>query len=342
MTLTRRRYLSGAVTSGAVAGLSGCLDTFGGNTPDEITLAYVPIYPNMQHFVMEDAGYYDEIPVPVNVERFESRPAVVQAFAGDEVDAAIFGVTPSMVLADQGKEAHVLAANSRNGFKVVGTQRLAGLYDDHGADAFSAFEDGAGRQPRIGAPPNGSVPDVVLRFWIEEVLGFDNLLEPIEKSQLPPARVPQAIEGGDIDGAIIQEPFATIITERDGFAELEWSGKILPDHPVTVAFVHDRVIDGAPEVARSLVEQHARATNLANEESDVAADHAAEVIGKGVGADLAEAAMESAASDFVSDPELVADGVDRMAEYVESLGNTDEVVGADEIIDRSVYADAVG
>jgi len=341
MALPRRRYLAGVATASTVTGFSGCLDQFGGDALEELTLAYVPIYPNVQHFVMADAGYYEELPVSVGIERFESGPAVVQAFAGDEVDAAIFGVTPSMVLVDQGKEARVLAANSRNGFKVVGTEVLAGLYDEDGRDTFGAFESETGRKPRIGAPPDGSVPDVVLRFWIEEALGFDDLLGPVQKSQLPPARVPQAMEAGDLDGAIIQEPFATIITERDGFAELEWSGEILPDHPVTVALVHDRVTDGAPEVARSLVEQHARATDLSNDQPDVAAEHAAEVIGEGVDVDLARSAMESAASDFVSDPAVVADGIDEMAEYVASLGNTDEVVGSEQLIDRSVYADVV-
>jgi len=105
MTLTRRQYIASAGTTTAGLGLSGCLDSFGGDSLDNLTIAYVPIYPNMQHFIMEDAGYYDEVPTEVAIERFDSGPAVVQAFAGDEVDAAIFGITPSMVLADQGKRA---------------------------------------------------------------------------------------------------------------------------------------------------------------------------------------------------------------------------------------------
>ncbi|WP_440766514.1 ABC transporter substrate-binding protein [Natronorubrum sp. DTA7] len=341
MPQTRRQYLASAGATTAALGLSGCLSSFEGDDREDLTLAYVPIYPNMQHFVMEDAGYYNEIPIEVTIERFNSGPAVVQAFASDEVDAAIFGITPSMVLVDQGKDASVLAANSQNGFKIVGTTQLASLYDEHGGDAFVQFEDETGRQPQIGAPPDGSVPDVVLRFWIEERLGFDELLGPIRKSQLPPARVPQAIESGELDGAIIQEPFATIITETDGFEALAWSGEIMTDHPVTVLFVHDRVTDGESAVARALVEQHARATELANNQPDVAAEHAASVIGDGVDVTLAREAIESAASDFISDPTVIADQSDQMAEYVASLGNTDEVVGADRLINRTVYENVV-
>lgn len=341
MHSTRRQYLVGVGAATTTSGLSGCLDVFGGTELEELTLAYVPIYPNMQHFIMEDAGYYAELPIDVGIERFDSGPAVVQAFASDEVDAAIFGITPAMVLADQGKNAAILAVNSRNGFKIVGTTQLASLYDDHGADAFAQFEAETGRQPQIGAPPDGSVPDIVLRFWIEEVLGFEELLEPIEKSQLPPARVPQAMEGGDLDGAIIQEPFATIITDRTDFDALEWSGDLMTDHPVTVLFVHDRVTSGNADIARTLVEQHIRATTLANEQPDVAAEHAATIIGDGVEVPLAQEAMESTASDFISDPAVVAAQTDRMAEYVASLGNTDAVVDADQLIDRTVYEHVV-
>lgn len=340
MRPNRRTVLATGSTVATIPGLVGCLSRSGSDSLEELTVAYVPIYPNVQHFVMEDAAYYDELPVPVVVERFSDGPAVVQAFAGDEVDVAFFGITPAMVLIDRGKRARVLAANSRNGFKIVGTAELAERYDASGSDPFERFEAAEGKRPIIGAPTDGSVPDVVLRFWVEEELGYDDLRTPIEKSQLPPARVPQAMERGDLDGAIVQEPFATIVADSDGFRELTWSGAILPDHPVTATLVHDRVTEGEPDVARALVEQHVRATRLAIENPDTAADHAANVIGDGVSRRLAREAMESDASDFVSDPTAVTERTNVMAEYVAALGNTDTVVSADRLFDPSVY-DAV-
>jgi NitT/TauT family transport system substrate-binding protein len=44
---------------------------------------------------------YDDIPVPVETERFSSGPSVVKAFASDEIDLVLFGITPSMVLVDK-------------------------------------------------------------------------------------------------------------------------------------------------------------------------------------------------------------------------------------------------
>jgi ABC-type nitrate/sulfonate/bicarbonate transport system substrate-binding protein len=85
---------------------------------DQLTVAYVPIYPNMHHYVMREEGYYDALSADVTVERFSDGPSVVKAFASDEVDIALFGITPAMVLVSKGKQASVVAANSRNGFRV--------------------------------------------------------------------------------------------------------------------------------------------------------------------------------------------------------------------------------
>ena len=110
--VSRRRLLQTGATTIATAGIAGCLGQ-GGASLDSVTVAYVPIYPNMQHYVMEQEGYYEDVPVDVTIERFSSGPSVVKAFASGDIDVALFGITPAMVLVDRGADAGVLAANSR-------------------------------------------------------------------------------------------------------------------------------------------------------------------------------------------------------------------------------------
>ena len=43
----------------------------------------------MQHFVMQEEGYYDELSVDVTVERFSNGPSLVKAFASGDTDVAI-------------------------------------------------------------------------------------------------------------------------------------------------------------------------------------------------------------------------------------------------------------
>ena len=333
--ITRRRLLQTAGASTIAATVSGCLGR-GAGSLDSLTVAYVPIYPNMQHYVMEREGYYDGVPAEVTVERFSSGPSVVTAFASGDVDVALFGITPAMVLADRGTQAGVLAANSRNGFKIMGTDEVVDLYEQEGASAFERFEEENGRKIRFGTPPDGSVPDIVLRYWIQEALDAGEMDTLIDKSTIPPANAVQTIQSGDIDATIIQEPFATIIGREGGYGELAWSGNVLENHPVTVLFANQQVID-ASEIAQSLVEQHTAATEFTANSPAAAASHAASVIGSGVSEDLAEAAIESRAADFVSDPHAITDQTATMGEFVANVGNIDEPVPTEELFAFGPY-----
>ena len=334
--ISRRRLLQKAgATTIAATGIAGCLGQ-GGASLDSVTVAYVPIYPNMQHFVMQEEGYYDELSVDVTVERFSNGPSLVKAFASGDIDVAIGGVTPAMVLVDRGANATVLTANGRNAFKVMATTDIADLYEQVGSDTFEQFEAESGRKMRFGAPPDGSVPDVVLRYWIERDLGVGDFDTVVTKSKINPARSVQTIQAGDIDATMIMEPFATIIGRDERFTELEWSGSIFPGHPMTGLFVNQRVLE-ATEVAQSLVDAHIRATQFVNANPNTAAAHAASVIGSGVSVELAEAAMQSRAADFISDPRQIVDQTETMSEYVAEVGNIDEAVESDELFAFKPY-----
>jgi NitT/TauT family transport system substrate-binding protein len=290
----------------------------------------------MQHYVMEEKGYYDDIPADTTVERFSSGPSVVKAFASGDVNVALFGITPAMVLVDKGTNAGILAANSKNGFRIMGTTELVELYEEEGPAAFERFEQERGRKVRFGAPPDGSVPDIVLRYWIQEDLGIGNMESTINKSKVPPAKAVQTIQSGDIDATIIQEPFATIIGQDDGFGELDWTGTVLEDHPVTVLFANQQVLDD-DDVAQSLVDQHVAATEFTADSPDAAAGHAASVIGSGVSEELATAAMDSQASDFLSDPHAITDQAATMGEFVASVGNIEEQVATEDLFAFDPY-----
>ncbi|SDK10170.1 NitT/TauT family transport system substrate-binding protein [Halovenus aranensis] len=158
----------------------------------------------------------------------------------------------------------------------------------------------------------------------------------INKSKVPPAKAVQTIQSGDIDATIIQEPFATVIGQDDGFGELVWSGDILEDHPVTVLFANQHVLDDS-EVAQSLVEQHVAATEFTADSPDATAAHAASVIGSGVSEDLATAAMDSQASEFVSDPHAITDQTATMGEFVANVGNIEDPVATENLFAFDPY-----
>lgn len=334
--ISRRRLLQKAGASTvAAAGIAGCLGR-GTGSLDSVTVAYVPIYPNMQHFVMQEEGYYDELSVDVTVERFSNGPSLVKAFASGDIDVAVGGLTPAMVLVDKGTNARALTANGRNAFKVMATAEIAELYEQAGADAFEQFKTEQGRKMRFGAPPDGSVPDIVLRYWIERDLGIGEFESVVTKSKINPAKSVQTIQSGDIDATMIMEPFATIIGRDQTMAEVEWSGNIFPGHPMTGMFVNQRVRE-ATDVARSLVDAHVQATQFVGSNPTKAAAHAASVVGSGVSVELAEAAMQSQAADFISDPREIVEQTETMSEYVAEVGNIEEPIATGNLFAFAPY-----
>ena len=124
--------------------------------------------------------------------------------------------------------------------------------------------------------------------------------------------------------------------QDDGFGELAWSGTILDNHPVTVLFANQRVLDDS-DVAGSLIEQHIAATEFTADAPDAAAAHAASVIGSGVSEELATAAMDSRASDFFSDPHAITDQAATMGEFVANVGNIEEPVATEDLFAFDPY-----
>ena len=121
---TRRSFLAAAGGS-ATLGLAGCLGGDGGGL-DELTVAHMPIYPDLQWYVMEGEGYFSEIDAEVTGEEFTDGPAIVQAFGSGEIDVAMFGIVPAMIVIDNDIPAQVTAANIREPMGIRSEERRVG------------------------------------------------------------------------------------------------------------------------------------------------------------------------------------------------------------------------
>lgn len=330
-----RRDALKATGTAATLGLAGCL---GGGSADELSVAYMPIYPDMQHFVMDGEGYYDAIDAEVTTEQFSDGPSIVQAYATGDYDVALFGVVPAMVVIDKTGSAKVTAANIRNAMKMLARDEFAELFEEHGADAFGRWEEREGEKFTFGTFPPGSVPDIVLRYYLDAI-GVDPESDVNIESLGGSGPVRQALVAGRIDGTSIMEPVPTIVNERDaGYSEIAWAGDFMPGQPAAVTLMHDDLRENRPAVARSFLEQHVRATEFVNQNPDAAAAHASEAIGSEVlPVETAEAAMASKASDFISNPHLIEDGTATFAEYAHRLDKTDAALSTGDVFDYSLY-----
>lgn len=337
---TRRRYLQTAGGALGVAGLSAFAGCSGGSGGSEtLTVAYMPIYPDMQHFVMKEEGYYDALDADVEATEFSDGPSIVQAYATGDYDIALFGVVPAMVVIDKTGFAKVTAANIQNAMKILARDEFSSMFEQHGADAFGRWEEQNGEKFTFGTFPPGSVPDILLRYWLEQELGLEPSSAVNIESLGGAGPVRQALAAGKIDGTSIMEPVPTITAEKNmGYSSIAWAGDFMPGQPAAVTMMHDDLRANRPELARSFLEQHIKATTFTENNPDTAAKHASDVIGsEALPVEIARKAMDSKASDFISNPRKIESGTETFANYAHRLGKTAQELTVDQVFDYTLY-----
>jgi NitT/TauT family transport system substrate-binding protein len=331
---TRRTYLAGA-GGAALTGLAGCL---GGGSSDSLTVAYMPIYPDMQYFVMQEEGYLDELDVDVEGKQFSDGPSIVKAYASGEIDVAMFGIVPAMIVIDRGIDAKVVAANIEEAMGILAHEEFAAMWDpDDAAGSFEQWREQKGRKFKFGTFPEGSVPDILLRYWLSSEHGLDPSNDADIIGPGGASAVFQGLANEEFDGTSIMEPVPTKAAENDlPFEYIATAGEFMPGQPAAVTLMSDAVRE--TEAATQFVRQHRRATQFIRDDPTTTAEHASTVIGENtLPLDTAKRAMDSPLANFITDPHSIAEGTDIFAEYASDLGKTDQRLSMDQVFDYSVF-----
>ncbi|MBB3332700.1 NitT/TauT family transport system substrate-binding protein [Halomonas campaniensis] len=302
----------------------------------------MPILPVAQLFVMEGEGWTTEAGLELELTRFSSGPAMVQALASGELDVMYFGIGPAMVARANGVPIKVLAASIREQIGLVARGELAETFArvEDPAEAITRFTEEQGRKPQIATFPRGSVPDTVLRYWLVERLGVGE--EAVEIVAMGADRVQQALLAGAVDGASILEPILTTVQERDESARVvARADEMLPGQPGAVLAARESVLAEQPEALRALMSLHLRATEVLVEEPERAAPHVREFVGKRlIGLDTVEAALRSPSSNYLADPHAILEATRTMHDFQAAQGTLRKSVDLDALFDTDLY-DAV-
>lgn len=294
----------------------------------------MPIFPDLQYYVMEAEGYLSEIDANIDSREFTDGPAIIQAYGGGEIDIAMFGIVPSMIVIDRGIPAKVTAANIKEPMAIMADEEFQAMWDDHGANAFGAWEDKYGEKFRFGTFPQGSVPDVLLRYWLRDKVGVDPE-KAVEITEIGGANaVFQAIANGEIDGSSIMEPVPTR-AEAEGLPirTFRTAAEIMPGQPAAVTLMNDTVRNS--DVATQFLRQHVNATEFISENPD----RTANIVEKGIGmsADQARQALDGPLSNFVTDPREIENGTKIFSKFASENGQIDKELALEDIFDYGVY-----
>lgn len=327
--------------------LAGLLSFSGLTQADDHTtrleVGYMPILPVAQLFVMEGEGWTEEAGLELELTRFSSGPAMVQALASGELDIMYFGIGPAMVARANGVPIKVLASSIQEQIGLVARGDFATAFEGNdAAQAIARFTEEQGRKPKIATFPQGSVPDTVLRYWLIEQLGVG--LEAVEVVAMGADRVQQALLAGAVDAASILEPILTTVQERDDSARVVVrADEMLPGQPGAVLAAREATLEEHPEAMRELMALHLRATDMLIEEPDRAAPHVREFVGRRL-IDLAtvEAALSSPSSNYISDPHAIREGTRRMHDFQMSQGSLRKEVDLDALFDTRLFDEVSG
>ena len=326
--ISRRSYLAGAGAA-ATVGVAGCM---GGGGAETLAVAHMPIFPDLQYYVMESEGYFETVDATVEGSEFTDGPAIVQAYGGGELDVAMFGIVPSMIVIDRGIPAKVTAANIKEPMAIMAHEDLQAMWGEHGADAFAAWQDQRGRTFRFGTFPQGSVPDVLLRYWLEQE-GVDTSAVDIVEINGANA-VWQAIANGEIDGASIMEPVPTRAAQESVPVQtFRTAGEVMPGQPAAVTLMSDEVRD--TPVATQFLDAHVRATEFIRENPAATADIVESSIG--MDAEQALSALQGPLSNFVTNPREIENGTEIFSRFATQNGQIEGGLSLDQIFDYSVY-----
>ncbi|MFW6321680.1 MAG: ABC transporter substrate-binding protein, partial [Halohasta sp.] len=273
----------------------------------------------------------------IDAQEFSDGTSIVQAYGSGDIDVALVGIVPAMNVVDRGLGAKVTAANITEPNALMVHEDFIELWNEYESEeAFAEWESETDETFEFGAFPQGSTPDVLLRYWLTEEVGVDP--ESVaDITELGGANALfQAIVNDEVDGGSVLEPVLTRVQQEESPVELfKPAGEIMPGQPGAVVLMSDDVRES--EFAPSFLEQHVRATEFIADDPD----RTAEIVEEGIGIpqDVAREALDGPISNFVSDPREIEGGTETFASFITELGQIDSELTTDDIFDYSVYDD---
>jgi sulfonate transport system substrate-binding protein len=316
----------------------------GASAQTTLKVAYIPIMPMSQLFVMEGEGWAKQAGLKLELTKFSSGPAIVQAIASGEYDVMYFGIGPAMVSRANGVPIKVVAGNVIEQIALIARGDFAKVMKSAASPAAGVrdFTKKHGRKPKIASLPKGSVPDLVFRYWLLRVAGLKE--SDIDIVGMGTGKVQQAMLAQSVDGASILQPVITIIQERlkDAFIVAQ-GGQMFPKQPGAVVAVRESVIKEKRDAVQKLVDLHVRATKLIKANPKRAAKDIHEFLGQGlVPVATFEKALAAPTSNFIADPNEIVAATKVMHDFSAEIGTLKKPVPLNALFDLSFYKAEAG
>ncbi len=200
-------YVVGIVIAGIVLGVI-MMSYTSENPTDKIRVAF---FPSISHAVpivgIENDIFKENLTDKkmIEVKIFDSGPQVIESLFSNSIDLAYVGPGPIVngFLKSNGNDLKILAGAANGGASFI-------IQKDSGLDSIENFQG-----KRIASPQISNTQDVSLRHYLST-----HGLKPVEKGgtvfvlNISNPDIYTLFAKGDIDGAWVPEPWATILVEE--------------------------------------------------------------------------------------------------------------------------------
>tara|TARA_B100001142_G_scaffold313047_1_gene349145 strand:- start:364 stop:1395 length:1032 start_codon:yes stop_codon:yes gene_type:complete len=310
-------YLIGAVI--AVIGIITIAGFTQSSVDDSQNKIRVAFFPSVVHAVpiigMETqifANNFDD-DLDIQVKIFDSGPQVIESVFSNSVDIAYVGPGPVIngFLKSDGNDLKILAGAASGGASFV-IQKNSGL---------ELIENYSGK--RIAAPQISNTQDVSLRHYLAE-----NGLKPAEKGgdvfvlNIANPDIYTLFAKGDIDGAWVPEPWATMLVEELNGVRLFDENEFWPENQFSSVLLIGRsdYIEKNPEIIKKWITGNEKTVQWINNHPDESKKLYNEFLKSYMGRTLPQNIVDKSFSNIIITAEPLENSVHTFAERADALG----------------------
>ena len=279
----------------------------------------VAFFPSVVHAVpiigMETQTFANNLntDLDIQVKIFDSGPQVIESIFSNSIDIAYVGPGPVIngFLKSDGNDLKILAGAASGGASFV-IQKNSGL---------DLIENYSGK--KIAAPQISNTQDVSLRHYLAE-----NGLITAEKGgdvfvlNIANPDIYTLFAKGDIDGAWVPEPWATMLVEELGGVRLFDENEFWPENQFSSVLLIGRsdYIEKNPEIIKKWINANEKTAQWINNHPDESKKLYNEFLNSYMGRTLPQNIVEKSFSNIIITSEPLENSVYTFAERADALG----------------------
>ena len=279
----------------------------------------VAFFPSIGHAVpivgIENGIFEKGIGEQIQIETklFDSGPQVIESIFASSIDVAYVGPGPVIngFLKSHGKDIRILAGAASGGASFI-------VQPDSGLDSIENFDG-----KRIASPQISNSQDVSLRYYLAS-----NDLKPVEKGgtvfvlNISNPDIYTLFAKGDIDGAWVPEPWATMLVQDLDGVRLFNEEKLWPNEEFASVLLIARTdyLENNPELVENWLKSHEETVTWINTNPDKSKSIFDDFLKKHMGKSLPTKIIDESFSNLTITSDPIKNSVLTFAERADSLG----------------------